>query len=93
MTVAELGERMSSRELGEWIAFARCEPFGDARADLRAGIIASAVVNVHRSKKDDALRPDAFMPDFYRPPVSEAAVDTALDTQILEVMGKLTGGK
>ena len=93
MTVAELGQRMSARELGEWIALSRLEPFGDARADLRAGIVASAVVNVHRSRDDEPLTPDDFMPDFYRQPEPEDDGVADIDVQILDVMGKLTGEK
>jgi hypothetical protein len=34
---------MSSRELDEWAAFYELEPFGPARGDVRAGIIAGAL--------------------------------------------------
>lgn len=42
----------------EWLAYAELEPFGDERADLRAGIIASSAVNVWGGKS----RPLDFMP-------------------------------
>ncbi len=45
MTVAELGDRMSSREFSEWIAYYRIEPFGEERADFRQALTTSAVHN------------------------------------------------
>lgn len=55
------------------MAYARLEPFGEERADLRAGIIASTVANVHRSRKQRPMKPSDFMPKFdYRPPAPEA---------------------
>lgn len=56
-----------------WVAYSTLEPFGEVRADLRAGIVASAIVNVHRGKKSDPVsKPTDFMPDF-----SKAAKKTA----------------
>lgn len=48
MTVAELLQRMSSRELAQWQVYASQEPLGDARADLRAGSICATLVNLQR---------------------------------------------
>lgn len=45
MTVGELGARMSSRELSEWMAYDRIEPFGEQRADLRQAMTTAAVYN------------------------------------------------
>ena len=39
------------------------DPFGDERADLRAGIVAATVANVNRAK-GKPLSPSDFMPDF-----------------------------
>ncbi len=61
-TVGELSEEISDAELQEWMAFYRLEPFGEERADLRAGIVASTVANVNRGKKGRALKPTDFMP-------------------------------
>lgn len=57
-------ERIPSRLLSEWVAFAQLEPFGEERADLRAGIVAAAVVNVQRAKGSAPVRPGDFMPRF-----------------------------
>ena len=65
MTVAELGERMSSRELSEWMAYSTLEPFGEERADLRSGIVAATIANVHRDPaKSGPIAPSVFMPQF-----------------------------
>lgn len=55
--------RMSSRQLTEWMIFYQLEPWGEKRADLRAGIVAATVANVHRGKKDKALKAEDFMPE------------------------------
>ncbi len=55
---------MSSRLFLEWIAYDRVEPFGPWREDIRAGIVASTVANVNRSKKTDAYTPNDFVPEF-----------------------------
>lgn len=64
-TLAELGERMTSQEFGLWIAYHQIEPFGEVRADLRAGIVASTVANYAgrmRTKEAGAAQPSEFMP-------------------------------
>lgn len=63
MTVGEMLSRMSAAELTEWMAFYKLEPFGDERADLRAGVVAATIVNVHRTSKNDPIaQPMDFMP-------------------------------
>lgn len=63
MTVAELSERMSHRELIEWMEFAELEPFGDQRADLRMAIETSALVRMWADpKKTKKITPAMFMP-------------------------------
>ncbi len=49
--------------VAEWIAYNQLEPIGEERADLRAGIIASTVANVHRGKRK-AFKASDFMPKF-----------------------------
>jgi hypothetical protein len=56
--VSELEQTMTGVEMQEWMAFAAKEPFGDMRADIRAGIIASAVA----SSKGRRTSPMDFMP-------------------------------
>lgn len=61
MTVKDLLSRIDSDELTEWAAFDRLEPFGDAREDLRTGIVAAAVVNHSMSPPRTPMRPIDFM--------------------------------
>ena len=56
-------DSIPSDMLTEWIAYFRIDPFGEERADLRAGIIASTVANAFRSRGRSA-RPADFMPRF-----------------------------
>ncbi len=72
MTVEELGERMSSRELSEWLAFDRISPIGDERDDLRSAIVASTVANCHRARREP-FTPQDFMP-FVKKPQMEPAM-------------------
>jgi len=65
-TVEELLARISSRELAEWMAYAELEPFGEERADLRAGIVASTIANVNRGKNRKAYKAVDFVPKFER---------------------------
>ena len=57
---------MSSAEFAEWAAFARLEPFGPARADLRmANIMALlAEINRDRKKRGKPFSPAEFMFEF-----------------------------
>jgi len=74
--------RCDSREFAEWRAFYELEPWGDDRADLRAGIVASTIANVNRGKGQKAFNPGDFMPEFDKPvrkkqtPAEMAAVMT-----------------
>lgn len=63
MTVAELGDRMSSQELQEWIEYQGIVGCLDSRqrADLGAGIVASTVANAHRSGRSQSFSPQDFM--------------------------------
>ena len=61
MTVEELLRRVTSRELSEWMAYYSVEPFGEDRADLRSGIIASLIYNTNRGKDQSPLSPKDFM--------------------------------
>ena len=59
-----LARRMPYRILRDWMAYAALEPFGEERADLRAGIVAATLANVHRGEKQKAFKPSDFMPKF-----------------------------
>lgn len=55
---------MGARQMMEWFAYSSLEGFGDRRADLRMGILASLIANVHRDAKRKAspFKPGDFMP-------------------------------
>lgn len=65
-SVRELLSRMTSRDVAEWKAYFSIEPFGEERADLRMGILASLIANVNRDKKrkSEPFVPADFMPGF-----------------------------
>lgn len=77
--------RMSARELNEWMIYARLEPFGELRADLRSGIVASTIANVNRGRNTKAAKISEFMPDFRT--ASEKQADVA--SQIRDVFARL----
>ena len=55
-------ESMTPDQMVEWMVYESLEPFGDVRADLRAGIVASTIANVHRDpKRTRAFKPSDFM--------------------------------
>lgn len=60
--VGEMLTRMTSSEISEYMAYDRISPFGEERADLRAGIVASAVVNHSMSPPKRPSKPSDFMP-------------------------------
>jgi hypothetical protein len=49
------------------MAFYHMDPWGEERADLRAGIIASVIANVNRGRRSTRrFKPADFMPQFTR---------------------------
>lgn len=58
----ELLRRLTARELAEYEELYRIDPWGPARADLAAGIVASTIANVNRDpKRGEPFRPSDFM--------------------------------
>lgn len=56
---------MSWEQLQYWIAYSEIDPFGEARADLRSGIVAAVVANANRDpNRGSAYQPKDFMPEF-----------------------------
>lgn len=56
---------MTAAEFTDWQRYAAAEPFGEQRADLRAGIVASAVANYAGKMRREGLPPAVptdFMP-------------------------------
>lgn len=46
------------------MAYSYVEPFGERRADIRAGTIAAMIFNRQRSEKESPLQAADFFPDF-----------------------------
>lgn len=64
MTVAELLEKTTSKELTEWMAYYSLEPFGQEAPYVGSAIVSKTVANVHRGKGRPAWKIKDFMPDF-----------------------------
>ena len=61
-TVQELEQSLSSSEFTEWMAYFSLQPFGHYREDLRTGILASLIANIHKDKSRANFKPRDFMP-------------------------------
>ena len=64
-TLGQLEDEMSQAEFEIWLEEYSRRPWGEDIEDLRAGIIASTVANVHSSNRTFA--PSDFMPKFGQP--------------------------
>jgi hypothetical protein len=69
--VAALQASITSEQFAAWMAYYEVEPWGEDRADLRMGILASATVAPH-CRRGQAPKPASFLPKFGpRKPQSE----------------------
>jgi hypothetical protein len=59
--VREIEDSMPATELAEWALFYSENPFGEFRADLRAGIVASVIAQTAGNR---TAKPSDFMPKF-----------------------------
>ena len=79
--------------LGTWAALYQIDPWGEERADLRSGIVASTVANAMAKKRGGgAFKPVDFMP-YYEPPARDPE---AMFRQMRAMLGGLKnrpGGK
>ncbi len=66
MTVGELLARVTSRELSEWQAYYKMEPFGQQNDWLRSGTVAATIANVNRDakKRPRPYESQDFIPQF-----------------------------
>ena len=65
---------MSSKEFVEWMAYYRLEPFGDARADIRAAMICKVLADINTPKGKAHAALEDFMPRFEQPEPQEPDV-------------------
>ncbi len=87
-TVEELLLTMSAKELTEWMAFSTIEPFGEERADFRAGSIVHAVVSPHLKKGKKLTLKDCMLN--FEPKKKQTASEIE---QLLKSFVKAKGGK
>lgn len=94
-TVDQLLNEISSRELTEWLAYNEIEPIGEGRADLRAGIIASTMAEIHRDpkKRQKPFEAAEFMPDFDRAGAADDEQTPEQQLTIVEMINMAFGGK
>jgi len=86
--------QMPARLLAEWMAFYQVEnlePWGEERADLRSGIVASVIANVNRDpkKRRKPYSPEDFMP---KPRQKERRTGTQM-LKIVEMLNVAFGGR
>ena len=74
-TVGELLDTLDAAELHDWMAVYSSDPWGEDRADLRAGIIAATIAWGNGAK---GAKPADFMPSFGEPPEPEVKSDEQL---------------
>lgn len=87
--MSQLLRELDSAELTEWMAYEQMEPFGETRADLRAGIVASTVANHGMAELKRPARPSDYMPFIEKQDSSQPVLLDDPDKQsqlILETM-------
>jgi len=101
MPRARMMREMGSRELAEWMAYNEIEPFGEWRADLRAGIVAATIANTGFARPEEPAKASDFMPDFLgqkadAPAEEEREAEGARIQKVqasFQMLRLLTGGK
>jgi hypothetical protein len=79
MTVGELLNRMTAKELGEWMSYYKLNPFGERRADVRQAITSCVIANANRGKNQAPFTVEQFMPKFGPPePMSSDEIKNVL---------------
>lgn len=64
MSVRRAQTEIDAAEFAEWRAYYELEPWGQERADLRAGIVASVIANTAPGRHGKAFMPVDFMPRY-----------------------------
>jgi len=70
-------ERITSEQFAEWIAFYRCEPFGERW--LQTSYVCSMINNVVASKASDSVDLDYFLPSYAKRQRENKIIDTGQD--------------
>ena len=76
-TVQELYEQMSAYEFSLWAALYAVDPWGEERADYRAGLTISQLVNISGKyiPRGKEVKPSDFMPFQKKPEQDQEFVD------------------
>jgi len=64
MTVGELCRRTTSRELTEWMAYERLEPFGERVIQMMLAQLTATVISLANGKKGKPVKAEDLMPRF-----------------------------
>lgn len=91
MTVSELLERTTSRELAEWQAFEQIEgPLGGLRGDVHAAMVCSAIYNANRGKNSHERKPAEFLPKWDKPAREQQSPEQML-AAVQSMQGRVGG--
>ena len=82
-TVRELLIRIDARELAEWQAYYRLEPFGEERADWRQAQTTAVIANVNLGQVGRPIEAGIFMYGY------EPEPEPSLADQIRQVFGEM----
>jgi len=91
MSVQKLLASTDSRELAEWEAYERLEPFGEQRADWRIAQVACILANVNRKKGAPAFKVDDFMLKTGAAPKTQQVSATDLAQQLKGITRAMGG--
>lgn len=72
MPVSRAMREIDSQEYTDWMAYFAIEPFGERVADMRMGMLAATMANIHRNPKTTPApyEPAAFIPWAFEAPKS-----------------------
>lgn len=79
---------LTSRQIAEWMAYAKLEPFGERAEDLRHGIQTAAIINRWRGKSERTYNAHEFT--LTRPEAKPAADDDTLMAKIAAIFRPLS---
>lgn len=75
---------MPVAEFNAWFLRYQEKPFGDRRGDIRIGILASLLANIHRdpSKRTEVFEAEEFMPKFLQAPRKPQSVEEQVNVML-----------
>jgi len=82
-----LYQYLSSRDIAEWMAYERLEPFGPLRDDVRSGTLAAVLTSALTGEK---YSPDDFYPSLREP---EEPMSVEMQLHLVEMLHAAYGGK